>query len=358
MTRLTDTEARELEALLAESEQARQAHIRILQIEAGLRAQKENRELAAAVMARLRNHVTESVAQGVMTQIKTQPAPEWVRPRDSELDAAKPASGILSFLSLAEWTGWSLKRALFPLAACLALATGLGVWLFGPTMGEPTLTEVQGSGLSIVRAGQPLPAVAGMRLRTADVLRTPENVTAIIGFSPEATRVTLQPGTDLTLTDMSRGKRFDLRLGKLEASVSRQRPFRPMIITTPQAEARVVGTRFSSLVTNDVTRLDVIEGTVRFTRITDGATAKVTAGHYAVAAANYELAALPQTGGLLREWWYGVKGQPIYNTLPDDPRFPAPARQSRYGSEFRTHSCSDQSGRGATPRIPSTARHW
>jgi hypothetical protein len=231
-------------------------------------------------------------------------------------DAVVKKAERTTLLSSIASTVLALRPAWLPIAACLVLLIGTGVWFFGATMGQPNLVEVHGAGLSILRAGQSIPVVAGMRLQTADVLRAPTNVTAIIGFAPEATRVTLHPGTELTLAEMSRGKHFDLRVGKLEASITRQRPFHPMIISTPQAQARVVGTRFTLAVTTNATRLDVTEGKVKFTRKTDEMAVKVGAGHYAVATANYELAALPFTGAILREWWSGATAP----TFQNDPR--------------------------------------
>ena len=60
---------------------------------------------------------------------------------------------------------------------------------------------------------------------------------------------------------------------------------------------------------------------MKFTRNNDDVSAKVLAGHRAVAAADHELAAPPQTGGLSREWWSGVIGQARFG-LGEDPRFP------------------------------------
>src|SRR5205814_8598980 len=165
----------------------------------------------------------------------------------------------------------------------VALVAALGVWYFGPTIGHPVLAEVQGTGLSLERAGQTLPAVAGTSLRSGDKLRAAENVTATISFAPEATRLMLRPGTELMLAAVSGNKRFLLRVGKLEASVARQRPFRPMLVHTPQAEARVLGTKFTLAATTNATRLEVTEGKVKLTRNSDDASVKVPPGYYAVA---------------------------------------------------------------------------
>jgi hypothetical protein len=146
-------------------------------------------------------------------------------------------------------------------------------------------------------------------------LRAPQAVRARISFAPEKTVIGLQPGSELALASMSRGKRLVLRLGTLEASVARQRPFRSMLLKTPQAQARVLGTHFILAVATNGTRIEVNEGKVRFIRTGDLKAVSVAAGHYAVAAADYELATLPLTGGILREWWNGVAGKTLQDLV-------------------------------------------
>src|SRR5207245_7183545 len=136
-----------------------------------------------------------------------------------------------------------------------------------------------------------------------------ENVTAAISFAPENTRIMIKPGTELKVTELSHGKRFALGLGKLEASVARQRPFRPLVVTTAQAEARVLGTRFTLAATTNATRLEVADGKVRLKRLSDGEAVRVGAGNYTVAAPGYELAPQPLTGSILREYWTNLPGE-------------------------------------------------
>lgn len=149
--------------------------------------------------------------------------------------------------------GWRLALAL---AACLVLFFSLGVRFFGPTMGEPVVAAVAG-GVTLERMSQPSPAAAGTRLQPGDVLLTDTNATAVISFGAERTRFDLAAETALTLTSLAGGKRFDLHSGRLEAEVARQRPFAPLVVTTPQAEARVLGTTFLLLAAVDATRLTV-----------------------------------------------------------------------------------------------------
>ena len=220
---------------------------------------------------------------------------------------------------------------------CLVLIVGVGSWWFGPTVGKPVLAEIQGPGLSLERAGQQLSAREDMPLQSGDVLRTTENGKAAISFTPERTRLALGPGTELEVLGPSRGKRLRLGSGKLEASVARQRPFRPLVITTPQAEARVVGTEFSLLAAEDATRLEVTEGQVRLTRLGDAASVEVTAGHYAVAGARDVLTPLPLTGSLFREYWTNIPGN-SWTYLITQTNYPKPA--GWMGNRGRTLPCS------------------
>src|SRR5262249_35617449 len=119
-----------------------------------------------------------------------------------------------------------------------------------------------------------------------------------------------------------KGKRLELLTGKLEATVARQSLFRPMKVTTPQAEARVLGTRFSLIVADNASRLDVTAGQVRFTRLSDGRSVKVGGNSHSIATANSDLTVLPSTGGILREAWTNVPGTYHASYLRLHPKYP------------------------------------
>ena len=202
-------------------------------------------------------------------------------------------------------------KPLLALAASVALLLGLAWWYFSPTMEEPMLAATTG-GVRLEHMGQPPAAVsAGTRLLPGDVLLTETNATAALTFGRERTRLDVGAGTELRLASLAAGKRFDLRAGRVEADVARQRPFFPLVVTTPNAEAVVVGTKFTLTATTNRTRLDVAEGKVRLVDTVStnaGAAVKVGAGHYAVVAAATDLAALPASRGLLREYWTNFAG--------------------------------------------------
>ena len=209
-------------------------------------------------------------------------------------------------------------------------------WCFSPVVGAPVLANVQGTGVSLERSRRSLAAVEGTSLREGDIVRAGEGSTATIDFGPERTRVTILPGTEVRLRGVWSGKKFELDTGKLEASVARQRPFHPMILKSPHAEARVIGTRFALTVNTNSTRLDVTEGLVRFMRTSDKQFVRVGADHFAVAAPNYELCALPLTGSILREYWTNVPGGFYVTYLMSNTNYPDHPSGRDYLSKLET----------------------
>ncbi|HVR84161.1 MAG TPA: FecR domain-containing protein [Planctomycetota bacterium] len=87
-----------------------------------------------------------------------------------------------------------------------------------------------------------------------------------------------------------------LTLGQIRANVSKVPPERPMVVTTPQASIRILGTRFLLEARADLTALEVTEGRVRLTRLEDGGTVDVPAGSTALAGRGIPLFALSTRG--------------------------------------------------------------
>ncbi len=214
-------------------------------------------------------------------------------------------------------------RVLLTLAACVTLLLVPALWFLSPPMGEPELSEVSGY-VRMERMGQPHAFARGTRLQPGDSLFTGTNAAAVLGFGKEPTRFDLGGEAEFKVVSLISGKRFDLRAGKLEASVSRQRPFHPLIVTTPNAEATVVGTRFTLTAAMNRTQLDVDGGKVRLADLSNASAkpVKVSVRHYAIVAPATELAALPKTGGLLRECWTNIPGSMVLH-LTSHPDFPA-----------------------------------
>src|SRR5262245_49425455 len=95
---------------------------------------------------------------------------------------------------------WGWPRA-FALAACLTLLAGFSVWFFCPTMGDPVLSGLQGSDVSIERGTEFIPGVNGTRFELSDVLRIGTNASAMITFGKEQTQLTVLSGSELKVVN-------------------------------------------------------------------------------------------------------------------------------------------------------------
>lgn len=138
------------------------------------------------------------------------------------------------------------------------------------------------------------PIQAGAEVYPGDVLRTQGSLgSATLAYS-DGTRLSLVGSTSLTMSGSDQ-KRIVLHSGTLFAAVEPQQ--RPMLITTPQDEVQVVGTRFALDASTVETDLSVSEGRVRLTRLKDGQTVEVPAGQRVVSNAASELVveAIPPT---------------------------------------------------------------
>jgi hypothetical protein len=147
-------------------------------------------------------------------------------------------------------------------------------------------------------------AGAGLRIPAGESLETVGPISRAVLEFQDGTRVAL--GADTTASKIfdrqvpsgraPEGKRFTLLQGVLAAQVPKQPATEPLQIMTPNAELRVLGTRFTLTVTPASTRLEVKEGRVRLIRKEDGASVDVGADHYAVVAKGIPLVAKPSAG--------------------------------------------------------------
>lgn len=161
----------------------------------------------------------------------------------------------------------SLRRPLLSAAAaCLLVGIGLALWLpRGGARLEESIGDVRFDGTSLET-----PAAGSARILLADGTRL---------HAGSATRLML-------------GKsRIDVHQGTLAADVAPQAV--SLVFATPQAEARVLGTRLVLAVEPNETVCKVDEGHVRLRSSTTGQAVDVKGGHYAIAAPQGELKAEP-----------------------------------------------------------------
>jgi len=270
----------------------------------------ENWLLDEAIHDTLRS---QSAAQA--TAPSAQPSPAQPRPATRPARPRRRSHRWLVWHEVRFTVGWGFGLAV---AACLALA-GLHAYFQHAPLGD--LTEFRAD-VTIERGGRRQPAVSGGRLYPGDIVRVPAGGAATLTWAGEATRLDLASGAELRLYNPMWGKRLRLEAGALDASVASQPLWRPLIISTAQAEAKVVGTSFSLSATLAGTRLEVLEGAVRLRKrlpslLDDRREVLVRAGETATAAPGVRFRVQPITGSLSSDAW----------TVPPNTDFPdAPAR--------------------------------
>lgn len=197
--------------------------------------------------------------------------------------------------SLAATSPAPRRRWWIPLAAAAAILVSLagGYWLFGgKSVPVARLDQVAGS---VLLLPDRKPVTEGQDLLAGQGLETGAGSTTRIAFT-DGTRVRLGADTHLSRIDEGdQGKRLSLSRGIVQATVAKQAAGRPMVFSTPQGEAEVLGTTLRLVVAPDSTkgtRLDVEEGKVRLRNLA-GKTVDVPSGHYAVAAPGIELQPTP-----------------------------------------------------------------
>ena len=190
--------------------------------------------------------------------------------------------------------GVGLAAAVLLLAVCLPIWFGSG----GPkrrTRARPVLGSIQQATATVLvsDARNEEQAQPGIAFRSGDTLRTagPEGF-AMLVFR-DGTRLAMAGSTELVATADNGQKTVVIRQGLVAVDVARQPAEKPMILVTPTAEARILGTRFALSAIGNATRLSVAHGKVLLKRLSDGRSVTVPSGYQAVASTRSELAARP-----------------------------------------------------------------
>lgn len=186
----------------------------------------------------------------------------------------------------------------FGAAAAAACALIAGGWFLfaGP---PPVLLVAAGAGVGIHRGGDMSAVDLPFELQIEDIVTVPPNGWAWIRY---ADGTTLQVGSDTAISidsDESAPKRVVISRGILFAEVAPQPSGMPMILASPHAQTKVLGTTFSLAVAKDSTKLVVRQGRVEFAKPAEGRI-EVAGGQVATAAPEKPLKAEPLRGELLR----------------------------------------------------------
>jgi len=175
-------------------------------------------------------------------------------------------------------------------AACVLLAFLLGIRT-PETQPRVSLAEVEtAEDATVSLENNDRAARSGMDLFGGETLRVGQDGKISLRY-PDQTRLRLSQAATLLMQNGA-GTQLSLTAGMLGADVSAQTSGAPMIITTPHAQIKIVGTSFRIFV-DQKTRLEVGEGSVLMTRVSDGSEVTVSGGQFAVTGENGGLKAEP-----------------------------------------------------------------
>jgi hypothetical protein len=155
---------------------------------------------------------------------------------------------------------------------------------------------------SILAGPMKTPAKSGQELLEGEGLDAEGPVTV---SWPDGTRLELLAKTQLRELSNKNGKMVVVVSGILVAQVAAQPADRPMLIQTPQAEVRVLGTAFRLSVDpsgDATTQVDVTEGKVRVKRNADGKSVDVTRGNQVIIGKSVSPLSVQPRTGLLLHW--------------------------------------------------------
>lgn len=186
-------------------------------------------------------------------------------------------------------------------AALVALMFGASYLLFREPNGVPQIAEVtpiQGKvdlltpgGVIPVTMDSLFPSGYGVRLTGAESRAT---VTLVDGSRLDLEGdVTIRSITDTRVEEPGEKHselRFFVLQGSIRASVAKQPANRAILFSSSHGLVRVIGTELRVDVVPESMRVEVSEGLVEFTRRSDGQSVEVSGGHYAVVAADQDLA--------------------------------------------------------------------
>lgn len=192
-----------------------------------------------------------------------------------------------------KWMPEVLGKRWLRLAAAIVTLGLLAILVLGRSADDLAVIEGSTAGVTIWRGSQARTPRAGLALKRGDRVKTAADGSVSLRYVNESTRIKLQGGTQLAINGDSSGKKLELMAGALSARVARQPSDRPMLIATPQADAKILGTEFLLSVDNGSTRLEVVDGTVQIYSREDGKTVVVGRDHYATVGRGADLASRP-----------------------------------------------------------------
>lgn len=275
----TPEEVAELFALTEANETDRAACLALLETEALLRGQRAV-DVVAPTMSRLAAERERRTVETVMARI----------PRTPRVGLAQSAASHPGPVCTSPATRrWRRPRVLGLTAGVLAVLAVAAVmfWRSGPAPVRGQLARLEGRAWLVVD-GQRRAAKTGAEIRQGERLVLDFESTAEVRWVGEAAKLELEEFSELRWLA---ARVCELKKGGLAADVVSRAGQEPLLFQTPEATARITGTRFSLHSSGSATQLQVREGHVRLNDKAKRGQAEVAAGQFAAASD----AVVPQT---------------------------------------------------------------
>jgi ferric-dicitrate binding protein FerR (iron transport regulator) len=252
----------------------------------------------------------------------------------------------------------AVRRAWVPPAviAALLVAAGVVVWARRDAAEAPppepaAIARVEDfTGLVRVSGGDgdTAPALPDQPLYSGQtVTLAGHDGSAGIRFT-DGTRLVLYGDTAVQVADGDH-KVVRVSRGNVAADVRPQPPDRPMILATPAAEVRVLGTKLSLSETNHKTEVAVVRGEVRLTRLSDRQSVDLSTGQVATAVRGSKKLLLSRLTDLPDSYTMDLErvpadwgaGERIFDGLPPGSRVgmrAAPYNTPEFGTQYQVRS--------------------
>ena len=273
-----------------------------------------NSDLENLIAAWLDGRISEAESESLQQELRESAEARATFNTFAQLDAViREVADTEGVGAISQASGSSVsipKRATPPYArALLAIAAGIiialtAVLYFQPMKAGRNIVRIKGLNGTLTWIGD-----GGQMVQGSDSPQTPTRWSNVLGKGAELPGGTIE-GTaldswfelefldgstamifgDSMLTFSDQGqKEVRLKQGRFSATVVPQPPGEPMLIHTPAAELKVVGTRFDVEAGPASTMLYVREGKVQIRRVSDGKTVDVPADHRVVVTADSDM---------------------------------------------------------------------
>ena len=273
-----------------------------------------NSDLENLIAAWLDGRISEAESESLQQELRESAEARATFNTFAQLDAVirevADTEGVGAILQASGSSVSIPKRATPPYArALLAIAAGIiialtAVLYFQPMKAGRNIVRIKGLNGTLTWIGD-----GGQMVQGSDSPRTPTRWSNVLGKGAELPGGTIEgmaPDSwfelefhdgsigmisgDSILTFSDQGqKELRLKQGRFSASVVPQPAGKPMLIHTPAAELKVVGTRFDVEAGPASTMLYVREGKVQIRRVSDGKTVDVPADHRVVVTADSDM---------------------------------------------------------------------